>query len=135
METPQKKINAEFYQTTRGVEPVRDTLKELGRPLKTQVGEDIRFVELNWRVDKPHVDRLRSGKGEFEKTLYEVRHTVATLEYRTLFFVYGSRMVLVHFFQKTSRKTPPNELNLGWSRMKEWVREQKKLESGRKKGR
>ena len=101
-EVPQKKINAEFFQTERGAEPVRETLKDLGRPVKTQVGEDIRFVELNWKVDKPHVDKLRSGKGEYEKTLYEARHTVERLEYRTLFFVYGDRMVLVHFFQKTT---------------------------------
>ena len=125
----------EIHQTERGAEPVRENLKELGRPVKTQVGEDIRFVELNWRVDKPYVDRLRSGKGEYEKTLYEVRHTVEKLEYRTFFFVYGNRMVLVHFFHKTSRKTPSKDLDLGWGRMKEWVREQKTLEASTHKKR
>lgn len=135
VKVPQKRISAEFFQSERGIEPVREILKELGRPVKTQVGEDIRFVELNWRVDKPYVDKLRSGKGEFEKTLYEVRHTVEKLEYRTLFFVYGSAMVLTHFFQKNTRKTPSKELDLGWARMKEWVRAQKSLETKvRKKG-
>ncbi len=53
---PRKKIHAEFFQTELGIAPVRVLLKRLGRPVKTQVGEDLRFVELNWRVDRPHVD-------------------------------------------------------------------------------
>lgn len=133
MDAPQKKIHAEFFQSEQGVEPVRKTLKQLGKPVKTQAGEDIRFVELNWRVDRPYVDRLRSGKGEFEKTLYEVRHTVEGKEYRTLFFIYESRMVLVHFFQKKTQKTPLQEIETGWQRMKIWVRGQQRLEAMKKK--
>lgn len=132
-EAPRKKVHAEFFQTTPGVAPVREKLRKLGRPVKTQVGEGIRFVELNWRLDRPYVDRLRSGKGEFEKNLYEARHTVLGLEYRTLFFIYGDRMVLVHFFRKNTRKTPPNELEVGWSRMKLWVREERMVEVRNKK--
>ena len=131
-DAPKKTVHAEFFQTEQGVAPVRVHLKKLGRPVKTQVGEDIRFVELNWRVDRPHVDKLRSGKGEFEKTLYEVRHTVTGLEYRTLFFVYGDRMVLVHFFRKSTRKTPSNEIEAGWNRMKLWMREQRNVEAHNK---
>jgi len=74
-------------------------------------------------VDKPYVDKLRSGHGEFEKTVYEVRHTVERKEYRTLFFVYENLMVLVHLFQKTSQKTPKHELDLAWKRMKQFIKE------------
>lgn len=35
------------YATESGNEPVKESLLELGRPIKTIVGEDIRFVELN----------------------------------------------------------------------------------------
>ena len=80
------------------------------------------------------MDRLRSGSGEFEKSLYEVRHTVNGREYRTLFFIYEDRMVLVHFFRKNSRKTPPNDLEVGWSRMKIWMREQRRIEALKRKG-
>lgn len=128
-----KKINAVFFKTLAGHEPVKELLKDLGRPTKTVVGEDIRFVELNWRVDRPYVDRLRSGSGEYEKSIYEVRHTVETLEFRTLFFVYGSLMVLVQFFQKTTRKTPKSEIDLAWDRMKEWIHAQKAVEVAAKK--
>lgn len=126
-ELPPKRITAEFFRTELGNEPVRDELLRLGRPVKTQVGEDIRFVELNWRVDRPFVDRLRSGNGEFEKAIYEVRHTVEGAEYRTLFFVYENRMVLVHFFRKKTRKTPVVEIALAWGRMKRWASEQKRV--------
>lgn len=130
----EKRIHAKFYATESGNEPVKESLLELGRPTKTIVGEDMRFVELNWRVDKPHVDKLRSGRGEFEETIYEVRHTVIKNEYRTLFFVYGSLMILVHFFKKKTQKTPKSDLDLAWERMKKWVRLQKDLEKTIKKG-
>ncbi len=127
-----KKINAVFFKTPAGREPVKEVLKDLGRPTKTVAGEDIRFVELNWRIDRPYVDRLRSGSGAYEKSVYEVRHTIETLEYRTLFFVYDNLMVLVHIFHKTTRKTPKSELDLAWKRMKEWVHEQRSIEAATK---
>ncbi len=51
---PQKRIHARFYASDSGNEPVKEALLELGRPTKTIVGEDIRFVEINWRVDRPY---------------------------------------------------------------------------------
>lgn len=129
-----KRIHANFYASESGNEPVKEALLELGRPTKTIVGEDIRFVEINWRVDRPYVDRLRSGHGEYEETIYEVRHTIIDIEYRTLFFVSGSLMILVHFFKKTSQKTPKSDLDLAWDRMKKWVREQKESQRKHKKG-
>jgi len=44
---PEKRIHAKFYASESGNEPVREALIELGRPVKTIVGEDVRFVELN----------------------------------------------------------------------------------------
>lgn len=131
---PQKRIHARFYASESGNEPVKEALLELGRPTKTVVGEDVRFVELNWRVDRPYVDRLRSGTGRYEESLYEVRHTVEDIEYRTLFFVFGAEMILVHFFKKTSKKTPKSDLDLGWDRMKKWMHAQRDLENRAKKG-
>jgi hypothetical protein len=51
---PLKRIHAVFYASDSGNEPVKEALLELGRPTKTIVGEDVRFVELNWRVDRPY---------------------------------------------------------------------------------
>ena len=130
----EKRIHAIFYATESGNEPVKEALLEYGRPVKTIVGEDIRFVEINWRVDRPYVDKLRSAKGEFEKTIYEVRHTVLKSEFRTLFFIYESSMILVHFFKKKTQKTPKSDLDLSWDRMKKWMHSQKQLEQILKKG-
>lgn len=134
LSAPSKRIHAVFYASDSGNEPVKEAILELGRPTKTIVGEDVRFVELNWRVDRPHVDRLRSGNGEFEETLFEVRHTVQKIEYRTLFFISGSNMILVHFFKKTTQKTPKSDLDLAWDRMKKWVRAEKKQQAKTRKG-
>ncbi len=130
----EKRIHAKFYASESGNEPVKEALLELGRPTKNVVGDDIRFVELNWRVDRPYVDRLRSGKGPFQESIFEVRHTVVDIEYRTLFFVYGSIMILVHFFKKTSRKTPKADLDLAWTRMKKWMHKQKEIEQVIRRG-
>ena len=131
---PEKRIHARFYASDSGNEPVKEALLELGRPTKTVVGDDIRFVELNWRLDRPYVDRLRTGRGPVQETVYEVRHKVVDIEYRTLFFVYGSLMILVHFFKKSSRKTPKSDLDLAWERMKKWMHKQKEAEHAAKRG-
>ncbi len=122
-----KKIEAEFFKTNAGNEPVKDELLKLGRPIKTEIGADIYFVELNWKIDKPYVDQLRQGNGPSERTIYEVRSSVqvgnVSQEYRTLFFVYDNRMVLTHLFNKKSQKTPKKEIDIAWERMKAWVKE------------
>ncbi len=122
-----KKIIAEFYRTEAGNEPVRDELIKLGRPIKTEIGSDICYVELNWKVDPPYVHQLRKG-GTTEKTIYEVRSAVTdgnkAKQYRTLFFVFRKRMILTHLFLKKTQKTPMSDVTLAWDRMKNWVKEE-----------
>lgn len=129
-----KKIFAEFFKTDTGNEPVRIELKDLGKPTSTEIGSDIRFVEEHWRVDRPYVDRIRSGSSQNERTLYEVRHSVERKEFRTFFFVYRNRMVLVHFFEKKTRNSPGAAIDLAWKRMKLWMASQLMVESSMRKG-
>lgn len=127
----EKKINAIFFRSDSGNEPVKEELTKLGRPIKTIIGEDIKFVEFNWRVDRPYVDQIKKGNGINEKTIYEVRSKVeignVKKEFRTLFFVFNDLMILVHIFVKKSQKTPKKEINVAIERMKKWMREQKGL--------
>ncbi len=127
----EKKIHAVFYKTDSGNEPVKDELLKLRRPTKTMIGEDIKFVEYNWKVDRPYVDQLKKGNGSTEKTIYEVRSKVedgnVKKEYRTLFFVFNDLMVLVHIFGKNSQKTPKTEIDVSWDRMKKWIKDQKAI--------
>jgi len=125
----EKKIHAIFYKTENGNEPVKEELIKLGRPTKTIIGEDIKFVEFNWRVDRPYVDQIKKGNGVTEKTLYEFRSRVEEgknkKEYRTLFFVFNNLMILVHLFVKKSQKTPKKEIDVAFERMKKWVKDQR----------
>lgn len=124
-----KKIHAVFYKSESGNEPVKDELLNLGRPVKTMIGEDINFVELHWKIDRSYVDQLRKVNCFTEKTIYEIRSKVfvggVTKEYRVLFFVINDLMILTHMFEKKTRTTPAKEINLAWDRMKKWMREQK----------
>ena len=93
------------------------------------IGENIKFVELHWKIDRPFVDQLKKGNGFTEKTIYEIRSKVfingVTKEYRILFFVINDLMILTHIFEKKTRYTPAKEINLAWDRMKKWMRYQK----------
>lgn len=124
-----KKIHAVFYKSESGNEPVKDELLNLGRPVKTMIGEDINFVELHSKIDRSYVDQLRKVNCFTEKTIYEIRSKVfvggVTKEYRVLFFVINDLMNLTHMFEKKTRTTPAKEINLAWDRMKKWMREQK----------
>jgi phage-related protein len=68
-------------------------------------------------VSKPLVDGLGGG-------LYEVRTKVERVQYRVLFFIVESTMVLLHGFVKKAR-TEPGEIALGKDRMKA-VRKEKR---------
>ena len=89
MADPAKKvINAEFYQTDAGGEPVREFLrKELTPAERTAVGKDIRTVEYGWPIDMPVCKDLKND-------LLEVRTELDRKICRILFAIYGSRMVL-----------------------------------------
>ncbi|MDB5038836.1 MAG: hypothetical protein JWQ35_2364 [Bacteriovoracaceae bacterium] len=124
----EKRIKAEFFRSAAGNESVREELLNLGRPIKTVVGEDILFIEQNWPLDRPYADLLKRGRGQMEQSIYEARHTVEKSEFRTLFFVYEDRMVLTHFIKKKSNKTPKDAIELAWKRMKLWMQAQRELE-------
>lgn len=116
-----KKITAVFFQTSSENEPVKDELKKLGRPVKTDVGESIRYVELNWKVGEPTVKTLRPAKKTNDETIYEVRTKSDEKQYRTTFFVHAKQMILVHFFLKKTQKTPKRHIELSVDRMREWI--------------
>ncbi len=53
------------------------------------------------------------------EAIWELKVTWNKQEFRFLFFYGASGANFVNFFQKKSRKTPPNELTLATTRMKE----------------
>ena len=118
-----KRIEAIFFRTAAGGEPVRDWIKAL-TPVedRKQVGVDIKTVEFGWPLGMPVCRALGDG-------LYEVRSSLSGNRIaRVLFYVdAGSRMVLLHGFIKKTQRTPQSDLEL--------ARKHKALhESGLKRG-
>lgn len=93
---------------------MRDWLRSLGREVSKTIGSDLLAVQWNWPVGKPLVDGL--GRG-----LYEIRSTHERTEYRVLFAIVASKLVLLHGFVKKTRKTPGADLELARKRLKEVV--------------
>ena len=109
-----KRIKAMFYRNEQGKEPVRDWLRELGKPDSTLIGTDIMTVEFGWPIGMPVCKPL--GKG-----LYEVRTELPQGRIaRTLFFISEDRMILLHGFVKKTKKTPKRDIELALRRKALW---------------
>ena len=103
-----KKIPAVFYRSSRGIEPVRDWLKDMPEADRRILGFDIAGVEFGWPVGMPLCKSLAGG-------LWEVRGRIA----RVIFCVAHGRMVLLHGFIKKTPKTPQIDLDTARKRQKE----------------
>lgn len=114
MPIPIKKLEAVFYRTEFGTEPVRDWLKELPTVDKKIIGEDIKTVQYGWPLGMPLVGYLGHG-------LWEVRSKISHGNIaRILFFMDHHTMVLVNGFFKKAQKTPKSELDLAIHRKKRY---------------
>jgi len=113
---PAEKLDAFFYCSGTGAEPVRDWLKGLTAEQRKAIGEDIRTAQYGWPLGMPLIRKLESG-------LWEVRTKFQSGIARTLFTVNGNRMVLLHGFIKKAQKTPLNELQTARRRLKRYKEE------------
>jgi phage-related protein len=113
---PMEKLEAFFYRSSTGAEPVRDWLKSLDAMQRKAIGEDIRTAQYGWPLGMPLIRKLEPG-------LWEVRTTFESGIARTLFTVDGNRMVLLHGFIKKTQKTPPNELQTARRRLRMYQEE------------
>jgi phage-related protein len=107
------KLEAVFFATAMGREPVREWLLRLERPDRKQIGADIAYVQWKWPMGKPHVDHLQGG-------VWEVRSNLKDRIARVLFAVSGSEMILLHGFVKKTQRTQAGDLALAAARWKEW---------------
>lgn len=99
-----------FYQSEAGNEPVRDWLKSLDKADMKVIGEDIKTVQIRWPLGMPLVRKLETG-------LWEVRsHLPGKRIARVLFTIHADEMILLHGFEKDSKKTPKADLDLARKR-------------------
>jgi phage-related protein len=106
----ERKLDAVFFETEAGNEPVREWLLSLPRHERKTIGDDVLKVQYCWPIGKPLVDNLGNG-------LWEVRSRLGDRIARVFFCIEGSTMVLLHGFIKKTRKTPKSELDLAIKRM------------------
>jgi phage-related protein len=99
-----------FFKSSSGAEPVRAWLKDdVPDAARKTIGADIKTVQATWPIGKPLVGSLGDG-------LWEVRSTFNKVEYRTIFVIDGSTMVLLHGFAKQTQKTSKGDLDLARQR-------------------
>ena len=103
-----RKLDAVFFRTERGNEPVREWLLSLSKTERKIIGGDVLKVQY-WPIGKPLVGNLGNG-------LWEVRSTLEDRIARVIFYVEGKTMVLLHGFIKKSQKTPKHEFELAVKR-------------------
>jgi phage-related protein len=106
---PQRKLNAVFFRTAIGNEPVREWLLSLEKAERKVIGDDVLKVQYCWPIGKPLVGNLGSS-------LWEVRSRIESRIARVIFCVDGSTMVLLHGFIKKTQKTPKLDLDLAMRR-------------------
>lgn len=107
-----KKIEAVFYCTDKGAEPVREWLLGLPPEDRRIVGFDVAAAEFGWPVGMPLCRSLGGG-------LWEIRSNVTHSRIaRVIFCVTHGRMVLLHGFIKKAQKTPRPEMETARRRQK-----------------
>ena len=117
MDTPNKKIQARFYLTASGGNPVRDWIMDMSDDDKKLVGRAIQLVEFGWPIGMPYSRKL-------ENDLWEVRANLTSGKIaRVIFTLCGDEMVLLHGFVKKTQQTPLSELETARGRLKD-VRQQ-----------
>src|SRR5436190_24269880 len=93
-----RKLDAVFFRTERGNEPVREWLLSLSKTERKIIGGDVLKVQYCWPIAKPLVGNLGNG-------LWEVRSTLEDRMVRAIFYVEGKTMVMLDGVIKKSQKT------------------------------
>jgi phage-related protein len=107
-----KRLPARFFATPGGREPVREWLRSLDPAARRAVGLDIMRAEYGWPVGMPLCQTLGRGLWEVRSNLPGGRIA------RVIFCERAGTMVLLHGFVKKTQKTPPQEIEIAWRRLR-----------------
>jgi phage-related protein len=104
-------LNASFYRSDSGNEPVREWLKSLSASDRKVLGEDIKTVQFGWPLGMPLVRHLEGG-------IWEIRVKLENRIARVFFCLEGSTLVMLHGFIKKQQSTLRQDLDLAKERLK-----------------
>lgn len=107
-----KRAPARFYATPLGREPVREWLKGLQIEARRRIGFDLKQLEYGWPIGMPLCRSLGRGLWELRSSLPDGRIA------RVIFCVKDGDLVLLQGFIKKTQKSPPQEIELAWQRMR-----------------
>lgn len=113
-----KKIQAIFFKSRSGREPVREFLQGLSKEEKKKVGEDIKACETGWPLGEPICKKLRDR-------IYEVRTSVRRGAIRVFFSIEECFMLLLHAVWKKRQKADEDDIRLAIRRRNEYVKADK----------
>ncbi|QUS55631.1 type II toxin-antitoxin system RelE/ParE family toxin [Pseudovibrio brasiliensis] len=115
-----KRLQAYFFKTDSGNEPVRDWVLSLSLDDKKQIGKSILKIEMGWPIGMPYCRPMQNG-------LFEVRCNLESKRIaRILFTIENNQMVLLHGLVKKAQKTPKQDIDLAVQRMKQIHRQLEK---------
>jgi phage-related protein len=113
---PPQKVPLIFFRSGKGIEPVREWLKELPEAERHAVGKDLLRAQWRWPVGMPLCRPMGGG-------LWEIRTDLPTKRTaRVLLCPYHGYLVALHGFIKKTRATPNEDLALARKRQKELMR-------------
>ncbi|MGV8839970.1 MAG: type II toxin-antitoxin system RelE/ParE family toxin [Bauldia sp.] len=98
-----------FFRTASGNVPALDWFRGLEPEERRIVGYDLRVLQIGFPMGMPLCKPLGHG-------LWELRSTLPGKIARVIFFIDGSRFIIVHGFIKKSEKTPKKELETAKAR-------------------
>jgi phage-related protein len=108
-----KKIAGRFYATAMGRKPVREWLLALPKEDRRIIGRDIQKIEFLWPIGMPYCRPLGRGLWEVRSDLRGGRIA------RVMFCILDGEMVLLHGFEKKTKKTPTRDIDLAHKRKQE----------------
>lgn len=96
--------------------------KVLLNELRNRDGKNsrIRINKINNYFDLLSRHGLYLGKPYIKKLDSNIRE-LRPIRYRILFFQYGNKFVMLHWFLKKTNKTPKNEIELAINEMKDYL--------------
>ncbi|TWF54721.1 type II toxin-antitoxin system RelE/ParE family toxin [Neorhizobium alkalisoli] len=115
-----KRIEARFFVTSDGSEPVKEWLQSLDKADRRIVGADIATVEFGWPIGMPVCRPLRDGVREVRSSIRDGR-----VEARTYFGIDGEIMLLLH--GEDGKDGQQDAIQLAVRRWKEHLERSKRL--------
>lgn len=115
-----KRIEARFFVTSEGSEPVKEWLQPLDKAERRIVGADIATAEFGWPIGMPVCRPLRDGVREVRSSIKDGR-----VEARTYFGIDGEIMLLLH--GEEGKDGQQDAIQLAVRRWKEHLERSKRL--------